>query len=402
MDDSVGFEVPSYFLCPISMDIMKDPVTLPTGITYDRPSIERWLFSDNNPTCPITKLPVSDLDDLTPNHTLRRLIQSWCTLNACYGVERIPTPKAPVSKSEITRIIDGAGCSPETYSACLQRLRSFAASNATNRRCMAAAGAADFLVRCMIDDGPCSHEALAVLHQLQLSDSSLRGLAKKFGPMLVDSLVRIMQIGTYESQAYGLMLLKSIFEVVDPILISSLKKEFFADIVQILNSRTPAKTVKIALKLMVQACPLGRNRFRAIETGAVQALIEILLECPERRTCEMAMTMLEVLCQCAEGRAELLNHRGGIAVVSKRILRVSPLVSDKAVRILLSIAQNMPSTSVVHEMMETGAVMKLCLVLQVDGSSKTKEKAREILKLHAKSWRKSVCVPHYLISSFPL
>ncbi|KAI4364168.1 hypothetical protein MLD38_020296 [Melastoma candidum] len=399
MDD---IEVPSYFLCPISMEIMKDPVTLPTGITYDRPSIERWLFSDNNPTCPVTKMPVSDNDELTPNHTLRRLIQSWCMLNACYGVERIPTPKPPISGSEITRIINGAGSSAETYSACLQRLKSFAASNATNRRCMVTAGAADFLVRCVIDDGACCHEALTVLHQLQLSDSSLRALAEKFGPMLVDSLVRIMQIGTYESQAYALMLLESLFEVVDPSFIASLKKEFFADIIQILNCKTPAKTVKNALNLMVRSCPLGRNRFRAIETGAVQALIEIILECPERRTCEMAMTTLEVLCQCAEGRAELLNHRGGIAVVSKRILRVSPLVSNKAVRILLSIAQYMPSTRVVQEMMEIGAVTKLCLVLQVDCGSKTKEKAREILKLHAKSWRNGVCVPHHLISSYPL
>ncbi|CAA0810724.1 plant U-box 24 [Striga hermonthica] len=35
-------EVPQYFLCPISLQIMKDPVTTVTGITYDRDCIEKW------------------------------------------------------------------------------------------------------------------------------------------------------------------------------------------------------------------------------------------------------------------------------------------------------------------------------------------------------------------------
>ena len=37
----VEVEVPCYFLCPISLSIMRDPVTLPTGITYDRDGIKR-------------------------------------------------------------------------------------------------------------------------------------------------------------------------------------------------------------------------------------------------------------------------------------------------------------------------------------------------------------------------
>ncbi|XWS52788.1 hypothetical protein CRYUN_Cryun11dG0102400 [Craigia yunnanensis] len=29
-------EIPQYFVCPISLQIMKDPVTVVTGITYDK------------------------------------------------------------------------------------------------------------------------------------------------------------------------------------------------------------------------------------------------------------------------------------------------------------------------------------------------------------------------------
>ena len=69
-------EVPSYFLCPISMELMEDPVTVATGVTYDRRSIERWLFSYGRTTCPATMQPLANLD-LTPNHTLARVISSW-------------------------------------------------------------------------------------------------------------------------------------------------------------------------------------------------------------------------------------------------------------------------------------------------------------------------------------
>ncbi|GAY32906.1 hypothetical protein CUMW_004710 [Citrus unshiu] len=76
MDDHQDIEIPEYFICPISLQIMKDPVTAITGITYDRESIEHWLFQgNNNAECPVTKQPLPKDSDLTPNHTLRRLVR---------------------------------------------------------------------------------------------------------------------------------------------------------------------------------------------------------------------------------------------------------------------------------------------------------------------------------------
>ncbi|KAL1294272.1 hypothetical protein HN51_054994 [Arachis hypogaea] len=105
MDNEI--DVPPFFLCPISLEIMKDPVTVSAGITYDRESIETWLFFGKNKSCSVTKqqLSSSDFSDLTPNHTFRRSIQSWCTINAFYGIERIPTSKAPVNKNKISKLL---------------------------------------------------------------------------------------------------------------------------------------------------------------------------------------------------------------------------------------------------------------------------------------------------------
>ncbi|KAJ6295023.1 hypothetical protein OIU76_023004 [Salix suchowensis] len=85
--------IPNQFVCPISLDLMKDPVSLSSGITYDRESIESWLDGGNF-TCPVTNQVLRSFDQI-PNHSLRKMIQDWGVANRSYGVERIPTPAGP-------------------------------------------------------------------------------------------------------------------------------------------------------------------------------------------------------------------------------------------------------------------------------------------------------------------
>jgi len=64
--------------CPISKEVMLDPVITVDGHSYERECIERW-FGLGYTTSPKTN---ADLDDtsLTPNHTLKSAIQD-CILN---------------------------------------------------------------------------------------------------------------------------------------------------------------------------------------------------------------------------------------------------------------------------------------------------------------------------------
>lgn len=78
--------------------MMRDPVTAPTGITYDRDIVEGWLERGHS-TCPVTGLPLR-AEDLIPNHATRRMIQDWCVANRALGVERVPTPRVPLSAAE--------------------------------------------------------------------------------------------------------------------------------------------------------------------------------------------------------------------------------------------------------------------------------------------------------------
>lgn len=66
-------QIPVHFTCPISMELMQDPVMVATGHTYDRSSITRWL-AQGNKTCPLTSLRLRHFE-LTPNFALRAAIR---------------------------------------------------------------------------------------------------------------------------------------------------------------------------------------------------------------------------------------------------------------------------------------------------------------------------------------
>ncbi|KAL0389939.1 UNVERIFIED_CONTAM: E3 ubiquitin-protein ligase PUB23 [Sesamum calycinum] len=289
------------------MQLMKDPVTVSTGITYDRENIEKWLFLCQKTTCPVTKQDLS-ATDLTPNHTLRRLIQAWCALNAH---ERIPSPKPPVDRSLILKILNQAKNSPKSRLSCLRRLRSVVNRNESSRNHLRAAGAVEFLASVFREnEDPFSRdEALNILQQIELSDSDLRKLLDN--DEFLKSLIFVLERGSSQSRAQAIILLKSAFDVADPEYIIGSRPELFRAITNVLGDKIKisAQATKAALKLLVELCPWGRNKVKAAESGAVAVLIELLLETAERRACELALTVLDQLCCCAEGREALLRRR---------------------------------------------------------------------------------------------
>nr|GLL27711.1 putative E3 ubiquitin-protein ligase LIN-1 [Ipomoea trifida] len=67
---------PKDFVCPITTQIMYDPVTLETGQTYERKAIQEWLERGNS-TCPITRQKLMNTRLPKTNYVLKRLIASW-------------------------------------------------------------------------------------------------------------------------------------------------------------------------------------------------------------------------------------------------------------------------------------------------------------------------------------
>ncbi|KAG6517955.1 hypothetical protein ZIOFF_021355 [Zingiber officinale] len=70
-----GVSVPADFCCPLSLDLMSDPVIVASGQTYERAFIRKWL--DQGPRTHQTL----GHSNLIPNYTVKALIANWCKSN---------------------------------------------------------------------------------------------------------------------------------------------------------------------------------------------------------------------------------------------------------------------------------------------------------------------------------
>lgn len=67
--------VPTAFLCPLTLDIMKEPVMDRDGHTYEKRAILEWLERGHE-ICPLTRKPLR-LSDIIPNRALQCRIEEW-------------------------------------------------------------------------------------------------------------------------------------------------------------------------------------------------------------------------------------------------------------------------------------------------------------------------------------
>eukprot|EP01043_Picozoa_sp_COSAG02_P058352 COSAG02_NODE_7248_length_3097_cov_22.393596_1_plen_490_part_00 len=71
---SHGTPPPDTFLCPISQEIMVDPVVATDGHSYERAEIEKWFTTGK--TSPMTNSETVS-QSLIPNHALKSMIKEW-------------------------------------------------------------------------------------------------------------------------------------------------------------------------------------------------------------------------------------------------------------------------------------------------------------------------------------
>ncbi|GAB2298355.1 hypothetical protein Dimus_032422 [Dionaea muscipula] len=115
-DGTNGVPVPLYFRCPLSLDLMSDPVIVASGQTFERDSIQKWL--DHELTiCPKTRQHLSHTN-LIPNYTIKALILNWCRENnlkisgtSCSSdILPVPSTSDQVSNQDVIRT-DSFRCS---------------------------------------------------------------------------------------------------------------------------------------------------------------------------------------------------------------------------------------------------------------------------------------------------
>lgn len=70
-----NIDIPSRYVCPITLQIMTRPLMTRHGHNFERSAIIEWLNTGKD-YCPLTREPMC-LSDLLPNRPLQQQIQSW-------------------------------------------------------------------------------------------------------------------------------------------------------------------------------------------------------------------------------------------------------------------------------------------------------------------------------------
>ncbi|CAM8892677.1 unnamed protein product [Rhodiola kirilowii] len=405
-DNELSVEIPPYFLCPISLQIMKDPVTAITGITYDRDSIQKWLSNSTNATCPVTNQSLSRNSYLIPNHTLRRLIHVWCSTAASIPT---PTPTSVLDKPQLLRVmgcLENGDVETAPFMVSLTRLEALGNGAEMNRvlmaRCDVPKLMLELFVRCSTK---CLNECLKIcLAVLDRVWSIYRPTLyfKTFVDENVIHLVHHLSAAAYNNNLSGLALLalKIVIELTSLNQLQLLEMDFFSKMVKLLSHHRHTTTITV-LQILTHLCSVGQNRAKIMEAGAVEALVELELIIPpnQKRTTDLTFRLLSLLCHYVEGRERFLSHPCGLALLAERLLRVSPAVDDRILEMITLISKLCGRKEVVvMEMLQVGVVSKLCMAMQADCADYLKAKARKVLRMHWSCWNGSPCIALYLLT----
>lgn len=380
-------QVPSFFLCPIRLDIMKDPVTLSTGMTYDRRSIEKWLDAGHN-TCPTTN-QILESYDLIPNLTLRRAIQSWRAAN--------PAPaKKGVEAETLHRLLDTiAQCTGvRSYHESLKQLYAIAEECRRNRKTLKEAGAVPVLVEALAvlgstDLNPNSTKALeyavASIAMLDLDDDDKRAMAAQPTFTILASL---LATGSTKAKINAAEVIHSVCGE-DVSLKAAVGKHPGAikALVTVLREESlTAKETKQGLRCLLSLSLTKKNRIIAVDARAVHSLAELIPKTEDTRNVEYSCAIMEVLANCAEGREAIANHPFAIPRLVAALVGVSHETTEHAVGALLVVIELASNRSVVNTALRAGAFTKLLMILPSDCSQRAKTKARDALKLLNEVW----------------
>ncbi|XP_058079619.1 U-box domain-containing protein 21 [Magnolia sinica] len=398
---AVDLAIPAHFRCPISLDLMKDPVTLCTGITYDRQSIDTWIEAGNL-TCPVTNQVLRSMDQI-PNHTIRRMIQDWCVENRSYGIERIPTPRIPVTTTEVSVILleITTACRARDDVRCLElvkKINALGKESERNRQCITAIETGRVLSATFDAFATSSMENhVAILEEILLaltwmfplydeariylgSSASLHCMAwfLKCGSLggRRATVLAVKDLASSEQRHVNALvgtdgLLEALVKMIKEPICPTTTKASLMTIYYMVSSSSPSSS-----------SPKQKTAERFVELGLVALLLEALVD-SEKSICEKALAVLDGICDCDEGRKMAHDHALTVPILVKKIFRVSNMATEFAVSVLWKLSKNCKEEDggILVEGLLVGAFQKILLLLQVGCGERTKEKATDLLKL---------------------
>lgn len=391
--------IPPLFRCPISLDLLRDPVTLCTGQTYDRSSIEKWLAAGNT-TCPVTMQKLHD-PSIVPNHTLRHLINDWLHHVAMFDDHDL-----------LFKMMDLDG----HISALKHTLHSPSTTLEQKAQALEKVGA-------LSDDLPLQNSALIQLDFFRVVLDLVFGVvvnpeeiisigfaeqalvcALKLLPfsdlgsinMLANQESRLLQFITLFKRG-SFVIKKSLCHLLEAIASSPETRELCAmlgksggllrELITLVNTNDSSSS-SAAIKAISALSSLEPNREAMVKQQVMDSLITCILANAQKcktSLAPMAMRAMELLLASDSAKDAAVNHPNGVNAIVKMVFRVSDHEgSNEAVSCLMIICRD--SLHGREAAICGGVLTQLLLLLQSQCCGRTKTRARMLLKLLRSMW----------------
>ncbi|CAA2987992.1 U-box domain-containing 14 [Olea europaea subsp. europaea] len=371
--------IPDDFRCPISLELMKDPVIVSTGQTYERSCIQKWLDAGHK-TCPKTQQTLSHTA-LTPNYVLKSLIALWCESN---GVE---LPKKQGNCRNKRSGIGGSDCDRAAIDALLQKLangnieqqraaagelRLLAKRNADNRVCIAGSGAIPLLVELLSSTDPRTQEhAVTALLNLSINEAN-KGIIVNAGA--IPDIVDVLKNGSMEARENAAATLFSL-SVLDENKVAIGAAGAIPPLIDLLCQGTP-RGKKDAATAIFNLLIYQGNKVRAVRARIVPPLMRLLKD-PGGGMVDEALAILAILASHQEGKVAI-GQAEPINILIEVIKTGSPRNRENAAAILWSLCTG--DSQYLKVASELGAEDAL-KELSENGTDRAKRKAGNVLEL---------------------
>eukprot|EP01018_Ginkgo_biloba_P012492 Gb_29938 [translate_table: standard] len=382
--------IPTFFKCPISLDIMKSPVSLSTGVTYDRSSIQKWLDDGNN-TCPAT-MQVLESKDVIPNYTLRRLIQVWSASNQISKDSDTATssfnlnPVEPQQVKDILQDITNGVMESER----LRKLSRFAIECEKNRESLVKAGAVPILAGILSihdlekESSPTCKKVVEICEQavkilgLIPQNESTRRILVSAQPL--SSIVWLLQKGSQDGKIESAKLVESLAIDGEMKILIAAKEGLLEGLLKLSTMEVDATAIDAGLRCLLSLCIPKRNRIKLIRLGAVGHLSK-LVHTADAGNAERVLALLELLSACADGRSAISEDPQCIPAIVKKMLKVSDSATEHAVIILWAICYLSSDQRAQNAVLQSNGLTKILLLMQSNCSPAVRQMAGNLLKI---------------------
>lgn len=338
LDKCPSLMVPNDFLCPITLEIMTDPVIVASGQTYERRSIQKWLDSGER-TCPKSRQPLAHLS-LAPNYALKTLILQWCDKHMVELQKREEPAEEEEERTEadIPSLVEGmSSIHPDVQRKAVKKIRRLSKECPENRTLIADSGGIPALIGLLAcPDKKVQENTVTSLLNLSIDDKNKVLIARGGALPLV---IEILRNGTPEAQENSAATLFSL-SMMDENKAAIGSLGGLAPLVELLRSSGTARGKKDAATAIFNLVLCPQNKPRATQAGIVPALLRVMDD-KGLGMVDEALSIFLLLSSHAACRAEI----GTTAFVEKLVRLIkdgnsTPKNKECALSVLLELGTN--------------------------------------------------------------